>query len=195
MCLSECLISHLCQWAWMNQALRLDLNSSLTLKGFLSESFGIICMWVTHRGCNVTSDMTMTCVEHAWSEQRPCLHLDGLLATIVEFLTVIRVHAISASAGFTFDLGTPAVFNTISTHVKKLHSLSHHTHTHTAQPGRMYHMTWPAHAKRARVQHTGLTLLWDCRLVDKLLKSFICSRQGFHLRLLVFCPRWWVWYW
>lgn len=189
MCLSECLISHLCQWAWMNQALKLDLKSSLTLKGFLSESFGIICISVTHRGCDVTSDMTMTCIEHAWSEQRPCLRLDGLLATIVEFLTVICAHAMSASAGFTFDLGTPGVFNTISTHLKKLHSLSHHT----AQPGRMYHVTWPAHAKRARAQHTGLTLLWDCRLVDKCWNHL--SRQGFHLRLLVFCPRWWLWYW
>lgn len=171
MCLSECLISHLCLWAWMNQALKLDLKSSLTLKGFLSESFGVICMSETHRGCDVTSNMTMTCIERAWSEQRPCLHLDGLLAAVVEFLAVIRVHAISASARFTFDLGTTGVFNTISTHLKKLHSLSHHT----AQPGRMYHMTCPAHAKRARAQHTGLTLLWNCRLVDKLLKPFICS--------------------
>lgn len=41
----------------MNQALKLDLKYSLTLKVFLSEIFGIICVSATHRRNEVISDL------------------------------------------------------------------------------------------------------------------------------------------
>lgn len=105
-CVFQCFNPPSVQWAWMNQALYLDLKGSLTLKVFLSEIFGIICMSVTHRRYKVI--MTWQWRVLIWAETMftfGCVAVNNR-----EFLAVVRVHAISPSAWFTFDLGAPGFY-------------------------------------------------------------------------------------